>query len=145
MLRTKIAKLNTFYNLGRKTFSKIMSETNEATFATITSDQNPGHLCQFILVRHGERADLAPPHRQFDYEINSDPPLTSHGILQAQETGEFLKEYIDKNEFDEIVVESSPFIRTMQTASQIAKAIGIPKIKINYHFTDTTLIILSLS
>ena len=65
-----------------------------------------------------------------------DPPLTPTGLVQASEAGDFLKEYIEKNKFDEVIMECSPFIRTVQTATQIAKKIGITKIKINYKLSE---------
>jgi broad specificity phosphatase PhoE len=51
-----------------------------------------------------------------------DPPLTPNGIRQAEQTGRYLKEYFEEEglAFDKIIIESSPFLRTMMTASQIA-------------------------
>jgi broad specificity phosphatase PhoE len=43
----------------------------------------------------------------------------------AIETGQFIREYLKDKDVDEIIIESSPFIRTMTTAAYIAKEIGI--------------------
>ena len=37
---------------------------------------------------------------------------------------------------DEIVLESSPFIRTMMTAAGIAKGLDLPKFHVNYLFSE---------
>ncbi len=45
--------------------------------------------------------------------------------------------YIEAQRFDEVVIECSPFIRTVQTASLIAKEIGYSKpIKVQYRFCE---------
>ena len=41
-------------------------------------------------------------------------------------------EKAEENEFDEIVVESSPFLRCLQTAAQIAIALKLATITINW-------------
>lgn len=76
-----------------------------------------------IFIRHGERADLAP-EKGVEYDVRCDPPLTPLGVTQVEETGIYLKRYIEENKFDEVVIECSPFIRTVQTAAIIAKAVG---------------------
>lgn len=54
--------------------------------------------------------------------LDYDPPLTKVGIAQAILTGRFLRDCFEKNEIkpSKIVVRSSPFIRTIMTASAIA-------------------------
>jgi phosphohistidine phosphatase SixA len=38
--------------------------------------------------------------------------------------------------FDKIIIECSPFMRTMQTASSIAEALGVEEVEINYLSTE---------
>ena len=38
--------------------------------------------------------------------------------------------------YTEVLIECSPFIRTMMTAANIAKGLGIRKIKINYLYSE---------
>ena len=65
-----------------------------------------------------------------------DPTLTEKGLKQALEVGHFLEEKLRNEGVTEIIIECSPFIRTIQTASQIAKALNIPKITTNYLFSE---------
>jgi len=53
-------------------------------------------------------------------------------------TGRYLKQYFEENKlsFDEIVVECSPFIRTIQTASEVARELGVKKLTVNYRFSE---------
>ena len=53
---------------------------------------------------------------------------------QARLTGQLLKQHFEKSglKFDKVVIECSPFIRTMMTASQIAKVLDIKDITINW-------------
>jgi len=68
-------------------------------------------------IRHGE--NYSNIEHQFSYKI-VDRPLTDKGILQAQQTGQYLKNYtID-------AIYSSPMIRTKQTANIIAKTLDLP-------------------
>ncbi len=39
-------------------------------------------------------------------------------------------------QIEHIILESSPFIRTMMTAAAIARGLGIDKIAINYLFSE---------
>lgn len=85
-----------------------------------------------ILIRHGESennvhneigGDHYQKHRQ------ADPPLTTNGRQQAQETAEYLKECDNAllRGIDEIYV--SPFLRTLQTCQPIAEVLEIsPKV-----------------
>ena len=105
----------------------------------LTKDQQTERYC--FVVRHGERADLARKHQQI-IRNEVDPPLTELGLEQAVETGLFLRKYLQEVEkeigkkFDSVILESSPFIRSMATAAQIAKPLGINKVKINYRFSE---------
>ena len=38
--------------------------------------------------------------------------------------------------FDKIIIETSPFLRCMQTAAQVAKALNHPKVVINYRLSE---------
>jgi len=40
-------------------------------------------------------------------------------------TGKFLSKYLKDNNYEMVVIESSPFVRSMQTAAAIAKEIGL--------------------
>lgn len=70
------------------------------------------------------------------YPVKYDPPLTPLGIEQARETGEYLREYLKVHKFDEIKLEASPFLRTLMTAANIAKVLGIERIRVNHHFCE---------
>ena len=90
----------------------------------------PSFLC-LIFMRHGERADCvakvegAP--QVYESTTAHDPALTAVGLTQADEAGVHFKKRIAEVQrlygvtFDEILVESSPFLRCLQTASKVAK------------------------
>ena len=42
-----------------------------------------------------------------------------------------MKEYLADNGYTRIIIEASPFLRTMQTASTFAKILEVPNIQIN--------------
>ena len=69
------------------------------------------------LIRHGERADKIDSQRRAELGIEvddmNDPPLTPLGIEQAKDQALYLKEYLEANEYTEVVIETSPFLRTM--------------------------------
>ena len=67
---------------------------------------------ELFFIRHGERADQAR-HLKIEWEIKEDPPLTPLGLIQAYETGVFFKHYMINHKFDEVILESSPFVRTL--------------------------------
>ena len=67
--------------------------------------------------------------------------LSPRGEQQSVESGDFIrqeKERIEKLEgrkFDRIIIDSSPFIRCLQTASRIALPLGVEEVEINcLHF-----------
>jgi broad specificity phosphatase PhoE len=35
-----------------------------------------------------------------------------------------------------VIIETSPFIRCLQTASEIAKILGVPRVTVNYRFSE---------
>ena len=89
-----------------------------------------------FFVRHGERADRAEEVKM-EYPESQDPPLTPLGVQQAEETGRFFKGYLERHPYlDRVVLETSPFMRTMQTAAGIGRVLGIPKMKINYTYCE---------
>ena len=89
-----------------------------------------------FFVRHGERADRAP-QLKMEYPEKQDPPLTPLGVQQAEETGRFFKEYMEKHPYlDRVKLETSPFMRTMQTAAGIARVLGTPKLELNYTYCE---------
>lgn len=68
---------------------------------------------KLILVRHGDAGAYTTP----DHERN----LSKLGTAQAEQTGEFLKNYLKNTQVDLLI--SSPYNRAYQTASVIAKGI----------------------
>ena len=89
--------------------------------------------CFNLVVRHAERCDNSELQEEHDkVEVEWDPPLTAIGLLQAQETAKFLVEFLIHNKIDLVVIDSSPFLRCLQTAASIADTIGIKTIHINY-------------
>lgn len=85
------------------------------------------------LIRHGDRSD------NYDWkalnirvEKIKDPPLTPLGITQSIETGIFLQEYLNQKEISHVQIISSPYLRSMQTASESARIFGIDHISIDF-------------
>ena len=89
----------------------------------------------YAIVRHGERGNAVPG---FVFKNQFDPPLTPLGIEQATATGKFLKEFFDSKGwcFDKIIIESSPFLRSMQTAAWVAHELDVSEILINYQISE---------
>ena len=85
----------------------------------------------FFLLRHSERAEQV---KELGIEIEepNDPPLTTHGIEWSDATGKWLQTYLSQNGYKKIIIRSSPFLRTLQTASSIAKALNIDSIEVEY-------------
>ena len=76
------------------------------------------------VIRHGEK----------DYEKSPkflDPVLSTKGCEQAAKCGKFLKDYLQDAGYKEIIVECSPFLRTMQTAKIIANQMGLKNVVLN--------------
>ncbi|MDJ0716968.1 MAG: histidine phosphatase family protein [Prochloraceae cyanobacterium] len=72
------------------------------------------------IARHANRFDFVNPEWFTTAERPYDPPLSDDGLIQAQELGARLKsESI-------AMIFSSPFLRTVQTANQVAKALDLP-------------------
>jgi len=71
------------------------------------------------LARHGNRYDFVHPAWFETAERPYDPPLSADGVTQAQELGQRLQgEQIAR-------VFASPFLRTVQTAHYVARALGV--------------------
>lgn len=72
------------------------------------------------IARHGNRLDFINPE-WFNTAIRRyDPPLSEDGLIQAQELGQRLKSENIAHIF------ASPFLRTIQTANQIADVLDLP-------------------
>jgi broad specificity phosphatase PhoE len=80
---------------------------------TVNLFANPTANKQYKIwvIRHGQRAKVSAP--------TFDPPLTKLGIIQAEKAAHFLK----KNNFNGKIY-ASPYRRTLQTASIIAKKLN---------------------
>lgn len=72
------------------------------------------------LARHGNRIDFVNPEWFLTAERRYDPHLSDDGVVQAQELAERLK----NEPIEHIFV--SPFLRTVQTAHEIAKVLHLP-------------------
>jgi broad specificity phosphatase PhoE len=72
------------------------------------------------LARHGNRIDFIDSTWRERAERPHDPPLSPDGIIQARKLGLRLKSAGLNHIF------SSPFLRTVQTAVQVAEATGLP-------------------
>ena len=85
------------------------------------------------MIRHGERTDCSNlPEELARVEKSYDCPLTHLGVSQAHITGQYLKKYLTQGNYEKIVIESSPLLRTLETAAAIAHELGICEITINY-------------
>lgn len=93
--------------------------------------------CFVGVLRHAEKANLHDKDNP-RWKVDVDPPLSRRGDRQAAFTGKYLKEYFEKHnmKFDKIVIESSPFLRCIQTASEVAVALGVDEVSINYLFAE---------
>ncbi len=78
-----------------------------------------------IITRHGNRQDFIFPDWQKSARWPDDPPLSADGIVQAEELAKRLK----SEEIEHIF--SSPFLRTIETASQAARVLDLD-VKIEY-------------
>ena len=76
-----------------------------------------------IVYRHGERSDEAPEHRKVEFECVSDAPLTAVGHEQAEIAANTIQELLDTGCSIHLV--SSPMIRCLQTATKLARRLGV--------------------
>lgn len=72
------------------------------------------------IARHGNRIDFVNPEWFNTAERRFDPPLSDDGVVQAYKLGQRLKTENIAHIF------ASPFLRTVQTANQIAEALDLP-------------------
>lgn len=72
------------------------------------------------IARHGNRLDFVHPEWFNTAERRYDPPLSEDGLVQAKQLGKRLvREGI-------VHIFASPFLRTVQTAFQVAEALDLP-------------------
>ncbi len=72
------------------------------------------------IARHGNRLDFVHPEWFNTAERPYDPPLSDDGVVQAKQLGQRLKTENIAHIF------ASPFLRTVQTANQVAAALDLP-------------------
>ncbi|MEQ9551131.1 MAG: histidine phosphatase family protein [Coleofasciculus sp. G3-WIS-01] len=72
------------------------------------------------IARHGNRLDFVNPEWFNTAQRPYDPPLSEDGVGQAKELGQRLRGETIKHIF------ASPFLRTVQTANQIAQILDLP-------------------
>ncbi|MCI9585954.1 MAG: histidine phosphatase family protein [Bacilli bacterium] len=87
-------------------------------------------MMKIFLIRHGESIQNTKENYELklpDHKVY----LTEEGKKQAKQTGEFLKEYIQKNNIDinNATLWISPYERTRQTAKIINESLNIKNIK----------------
>jgi broad specificity phosphatase PhoE len=78
------------------------------------------HSQTIWLARHGNRHDFVYPEWFNTAPRRYDPPLSADGFIQAQTLGQRLKAENIQHLF------VSPFLRTLQTADEVAKIINLP-------------------
>lgn len=84
-------------------------------------------------LRHGERADKVALHRQPKQYLPYDCPITDLGVLQAQRSALLIENFSPPGATFHIV--SSPFLRCVQTAGEVAKRLRVP-VHIEEGFAD---------
>jgi len=76
----------------------------------------------FGVLRHAERADYATTKRP--QLVEGDPSLTELGLVQAEIAAEKVISELPK--CDSLCILSSPFLRCVETASILARKLGVP-------------------
>lgn len=90
-----------------------------------------------VFVRHGERSDKSDIEEERARIDNlHDCPLTHLGVSQAHLTGQYLRDFLAGEGYERVVVESSPILRTLETAAAIAQHLDIDEININYRIFE---------
>lgn len=90
-----------------------------------------------MFIRHGERCDNSKLiEEQNRVTTECDPPLTKLGLSQAHMCGKYLRKHLERGNYDHIIIESSPFLRCMETSAAIAKELGKSKVKVNYRWSE---------
>lgn len=72
------------------------------------------------IARHANRLDFVNPDWFLTAELPYDPPLSDDGLVQAQQLAQRLKGESITHIF------ASPFLRTVQTANQVAEVLDLP-------------------
>jgi broad specificity phosphatase PhoE len=85
------------------------------------------------LVRHGNRKDFVEPEWVASAARPHDAPLSADGVVQAQDVGKRLAGEGLAHIF------CSPFLRAVETAAQIAKAVGLP-VKVEHGLAEMMLL-----
>ena len=86
--------------------------------------------------------------RTFESDVTDSPVgvLVFRGFdknFMSPKLVEIVKSCLEKAEekydikFDEVIVESSPFLRCLQTASRVAQVLDVPSIHINYRVSES--------
>ena len=89
-----------------------------------------------LFIRHAERCDKSNCEYEKARIINKqDPPITQIGISQAQLCGRRLAEQLC-DVTNSIVIETSSFLRCIQTASIIARELCVHQITVNYKWGE---------
>ena len=90
------------------------------------------------MIRHGQRCDLSdkPEEKQRAQSNPVDSPLTQLGISQAHICGQHQKAYLKEHGYSHIIIESSPFLRCLETAAAFAKELGITEITTCYRASE---------
>ena len=91
----------------------------------VESTTQSSKLTYLVFIRHGEREDHVEEKSNNVYQssVYHDPALTSTGLSQASQAGDYFKKRVKDVEkefgvkFDEVRIESSPFLRCLQTAN----------------------------
>eukprot|EP01061_Rhynchopus_euleeides_P031877 TRINITY_DN52812_c0_g1_i1.p2 TRINITY_DN52812_c0_g1~~TRINITY_DN52812_c0_g1_i1.p2 ORF type:complete len:257 (+),score=68.01 TRINITY_DN52812_c0_g1_i1:75-845(+) len=83
-----------------------------------------------VVARHGERTDFVDPATWYGSKAGKvrpwDPPLTTRGREQAREMGRRLRLKLRDMRLPDVqAVYASPFIRTIQTAEEAIKGMGL--------------------
>ena len=73
-------------------------------------------------LRHGERVDKVALHRQPKSYLSHDCPITDLGLLQAQRSALLIENFAPAGVKFHVV--SSPFLRCIQTAAEVAKRLN---------------------
>ena len=86
----------------------------------------------FAVIRHAQRADHFGD-QYGNHIVKPDPPLTPIGVEQSKFAGQYLAEFFAKNDmkFDKIIIETSPYMRCIQTAAWIATKLNVDEVEVN--------------
>ena len=81
------------------------------------------------MICHGERSDTSNLEQERGRVENKyDCPLSYLGASQAHVTGQYLRMVLNANGYEKIIIESSPFLRTLETAAIIASELNINEV-----------------